>query len=214
MLFAQPNTIFIKPTVIEYFMSDANEVAQSERYSTIAEEENDEDNIMEILGNTKSEVWPSCDVTGEYFRRTITYSFDNSQISEDIRVAGLRSQYYNRKNFNSLIASFEKELKKHSDYISVDQSLAYTIFKKTALTLSELPFCDSAVELTNQSGVKFILGFPNDKLLMVSKYFSEKGVPLEDNEIVFSLFFSRELIASNVAEIESFTEGVKEFLAM
>lgn len=117
-------------------------------------------------------------------------------------------------NIGKLKKEFEAEYLKYHSYLSVPKQTAVEIFDKIAQCISELNFKSAKVELTNSNTVKFILTFPDKKLLMISKSFDPSEVDFDEDEIFFSFSVNRNLIASNTAKIELFIEGFKKFLSI
>ena len=121
---------------------------------------------------------------------------------------------YHSKNMKVLETAFDTEIKKYSNYLITDKNNIKIIFKKTAAVIAELPFKNGTIEIIKGNGFKFHLVFPNNYLLMISKSFENVNSTLNKNEIIFSLFINRQLIASNTSELETFKEGFKKFLSM
>jgi len=140
------------------------------------------------------------------------YYFDVTWQQQDVVKESLPS--YFTSNFKSLESAFNNELKKYSDYLIHDADYSRKIFERIALLISELPFISGTIELTMKKGFKFTLLFPRNKLLMISKSLSpEKSQNLND-EIIYSLFFNRQLIDFDEINLAENKEGFKKYLSV
>lgn len=117
-------------------------------------------------------------------------------------------------NFNKLRNAFEIEYDKHNNYLNVSKEVADRVFNNIANYIAELNFNTFYVELTKSNNIKFILSFPDKKLLMISKSFEPEKIDFDEDEIFFSFSVNRELVAANAAKISPFMEGFKKFLSM
>ena len=107
----------------------------------------------------------------------------------------LPPEYY-ENNLKKLNISFNKELSAYSHYLTTNTKNAKDIFNQIASLISYFQFKNATVELTKTNSIKFTLIFPGNKLLMISKPLSSID-NLKEEEVIFSLFINRELIASN-----------------
>jgi hypothetical protein len=112
-------------------------------------------------------------------------------------------------NFKILKASFEKERRKSS----ISEDIINNLFQQLAVKIAELPFEKSAVEITSSDSIKISMAFSDNLLLILSKPF-ETLEDVSENDIIFSLFKNREMIASNVSKTTDFVEGFKRFLLL
>jgi hypothetical protein len=139
---------------------------------------------------------------------TSTITWQNNMVKECILPS------YHSKNLKILEAAFLNEVTKRNDYLVLDKTQSKNIFDKNASLIAELPFIDATVELTKGNGFKFILFFPKNKLLMISKSLNQQNHSFGGDEIIYSLFINNELIASNTDELENFKEGFRKYLSM
>jgi hypothetical protein len=106
------------------------------------------------------------------------------------------------RNFANLQSKFIEQLK---DLGKNDQDLITSEFNKVAVHLAKLPFEKYVVELTKSGSIKFALRFNDNLLLIVTKPFI-KLEELSANDIIFSVFDNRELIATDVSNIPDFIQ--------
>jgi len=121
---------------------------------------------------------------------------------------------YHTRNFKKLEVAFHKEIKKRTDYFPTNSDQLNALFEKSAFLIAELPFISSTLEFTKQNAFKFTLGFPQNKLLMISVIVNEEKSSLNKDDIIYSLFINRELIASNAENLTNFVEGFRKYLSM
>jgi hypothetical protein len=121
--------------------------------------------------------------------------------------------YYNR-NLKLLRNIFSEEYKKIGKNLILCKEPIFNIFDLICRNLSELDFEEGTVELTDANNIKFTLIFPDNKVLMVSKSILPGHFNFNNDDIIFSLFVNKKLIASDVSEISFFIEGFKKYLAM
>jgi len=121
---------------------------------------------------------------------------------------------YFTKNFQALEAGFENGEGKYSNYLIHDPEYTRKVFEGIAIIVSEFPFNHSAVEFTKKNGFKITLAFPKNKLLMISKSLKgEKSKDLDD-QIIYSLFYDKQLIDSDALKLGEHKEGFKEYLSL
>lgn len=121
---------------------------------------------------------------------------------------------YFDKNLKLIKESLENELKLKESLYKAHREVVSDTFDRIANFIAELNFDSGTVELTNSKNIKFTLLFRQDMLLMISKSLFPKDFDFNSNEIIFSLFINRKLIASDVSEISLFTKGFTKYLAM
>jgi len=112
-----------------------------------------------------------------------------------------------------LNGSYKKEIlrtKKMSD--SFEQSRR--TFSQVSRKLYKLPFQNCAVEINSDESMKFTLSFANDKLLMITRYNNPEKIGIDKNQIMYSFFINRKLIASDVANLEVFTKNFKGYISI
>ena len=118
---------------------------------------------------------------------------------------------YFQHNKQILTESFLKESKKYSSYIAGRESLANEVFNNLSNYIAELKYDSSYVELTDSNTLKLILSFPDNKIVMIS----QSLISDEPNEeVIYSFFINRELIASDVATLQYFTQNFKKYLSL
>jgi len=76
--------------------------------------------------------------------------------------------------------------------------------------IAQLDFDKVVIEGINNKGFRFTLGFSNGRMLLIDKNFNYDV--FDKNEIIFSFFVNRELIASNAADINEFIPSFKKYL--
>jgi hypothetical protein len=79
-------------------------------------------------------------------------------------------------------------------------------------SIAEINFIDFNIEITKSNLLKTTLLIDNDRLLIISKNIDEEF--LNDNDIVYSYFVNKELIASDVENIKIFTEKFVDYLSL
>lgn len=114
-----------------------------------------------------------------------------------------------QNNFQRLKDIFDKERAKLKTFDDNKDDL----FLQVALPIAELPFSKSAVEITSSDSIKISMTFANNLLVIVSKPFEVLDNVSKD-DIIFSLFRNRKMIASNVSKTTDFVEGFKRFLLL
>jgi len=124
------------------------------------------------------------------------------------------SLYANEININSfalLNYSYKKEFKRvEKKYQPVENSIIKT-FSHVRKYLSILPIERCAVEINSDNTIKVTLSFLDNKLLMLTKSINDEEN--HDDEVMYSYFINRKLIASDVANFKKFTEGFKEYIS-
>ncbi|MGG7666847.1 hypothetical protein [Dyadobacter sp. BHUBP1] len=115
-------------------------------------------------------------------------------------------------SLHPIITAFSSEIKKFGAPKGFDKQFVLKEFMRTSLKLAQLSFEKVAVESISGKGLRFTLGFSDDRMLLIDKNLDYKV--FGENEIVFSLFANRELIASNAADIDEFVPSFKEYLLL
>jgi hypothetical protein len=87
-------------------------------------------------------------------------------------------------------------------------------FSKMSTLLSEIKFEGHHLEIVESKSIKITLSFPDKKILMVSMFLNNDEAGLDNDEIVFSFFINRKLIASDVSKLPSFVKNFKEYLSL
>lgn len=75
--------------------------------------------------------------------------------------------------------------------------------------ISELNFKDIYLEITKSNLIKFSTLFDDNKILIISKDFTE-----DNNDVVFSYFINSQMIATDVFEISTFIKKFKKYISL
>lgn len=75
--------------------------------------------------------------------------------------------------------------------------------------ISELNFKDIYLEITKSNLIKFSTLFDDNKVLIISKDFTE-----DNNDVVFSYFINSQMIATDVFEISTFIKKFKKYISL
>jgi len=121
---------------------------------------------------------------------------------------------YFENNLQHIKDSFSKELSLKKDSIKDSLSLITETFDRISKFISELNFEFGNVEIINSNKLKFTLLFPGKKLLLITKSIFPERIDFSSDEVIFSFFINRKLIASDVSEFPVLTKGFKKYLAM
>jgi hypothetical protein len=148
----------------------------------------------------------------DFTRRPIDDNLGDSSLQMSIQQDELPS--YFEDNLKLLEDAFIKEFLLKENEFKACKSLLTDTFNSISKFIAELNFEAGTVEINNQKSIKFTLVFPEKKLLMITKYLSPKDFDFDPNEVIFSLFFNRKLIATDVSEISQLAKGFKECFAM
>lgn len=118
-------------------------------------------------------------------------------------------------SFELLTSSYKKELKKiKRKDSSCDESNIYRMFSNMRDHLFRLPIVNCAIEINSNNFIKIFLSFSNDKLLMLTKqYIADDEQNDNTEDIIYSYFIDRKLIASDVTNFKEFIEKFKEYIA-
>jgi len=122
-------------------------------------------------------------------------------------------EYFN-DNLNSLRRIFYQEYEDVHQKMKLSKEFIFNAFENTSKYIAQLEFTHGTVELTSSHKIKFTLLFTDDKVLMVTKYLNPEDFDFSEEDIVFSLFVNKNLIATDVSEISYFVSGFKKYLAM
>jgi hypothetical protein len=113
-------------------------------------------------------------------------------------------EHYSKNNL--LISELYNTLKANKNIISEDIDRNVQLITDN---ISELEFKDIHLEITKTDLVKFTTIFDENKILIISKCASDT-----DNNIIYSYFINRQLIATDVADISIFIQKFKEYLCL
>lgn len=113
---------------------------------------------------------------------------------------------------NKINKIFYQEYEKVYQNLTLSKEIIFKIFDNILNEINKLEFIDGTVELTSSHRIKFTLLFPDNKVLMITKYLKHKEFDLNEDDIIFSLFVNKKLIASDVSKISYFISGFKKYL--
>src|SRR5688572_22962145 len=134
--------------------------------------------------------------------------FDPEELTKIDEIEFLPNYYLDNQKI--LFEKLQKELKGKK----INFENAHLIIENFNLLnryVAELPFEKCSIELTKSNSIKISLSFANNILLIISKPL-ELIKEVSKNDIIFSVFNKRELIATNVENISDFFYGFKKFL--
>lgn len=139
----------------------------------------------------------------------------NVKLSDNGSPTTLNKLYVNTNNsFDILKKSFDSEFKKYSSLLSkFSMDYITSEFTHTALALSELKFKTGIVEFIENVGFRFTILFPGDKMVLITKSINSEH-ELQNDDIIYSFFINRDLIASDAMDLKGFVEGFSEYLYM
>ncbi|RZJ85839.1 MAG: hypothetical protein EOO20_19520 [Chryseobacterium sp.] len=110
------------------------------------------------------------------------------------------------QNLYNYIACYIDQIAKNPSYITMNSADAFTFFYKSALKISKIPFKKAKVHLLPDNGLKFILKLSDSLSVQVSQSMIQDG--LSSNEVVYSIFDKKQLIQSDISNINNFTDRV------
>jgi hypothetical protein len=113
-------------------------------------------------------------------------------------------------NQKRLFEKLHKEIKE----LKIDfekTTLIIDKFKTIIKYIAELPFTNCSIEITKSNSIKISLSFQNNILLILSKPLEEIK-EVSENDIIFSVFRQKEMIASNVESTSGFFRLFKKFI--
>lgn len=113
-----------------------------------------------------------------------------------------------------LIGSYKKEIFRLKKKVSKSFDPSGVIFSQVSKKLYKLPFQNCAIEINSDESMKFTLSFANDKLLMITTYNKPEKLGIAKDQIMYSFFINRKLIASDVADLEVFTKNFKRYISI
>jgi len=117
-------------------------------------------------------------------------------------------------SMSMLIGSYKKEISRLKSKVPTQIEATGHIFSHVSRKLYKLPFQNCAVEVNSSDTMKFTLSFANDKLLMLTKHINPEKIGLAKDQIMYSFFINRKLIASDVANLEVFTKNFKGYISI
>ena len=146
-----------------------------------------------------------------YMTRWIKYKY---YIEDPTYQSPAISQFtYNElKNLNMLNTSLAKEVKRIQGRASINKN-AYKLFTHLFNNLVALPIEKCAIEINKDNSIRITLAFAENKLLMVSRDIIEGEDYNFSDDILYSYFINSKLLASDVTNLQTFTEGFKKYLA-
>jgi len=117
-------------------------------------------------------------------------------------------------SMSMLIGSYKKEINRLKGKVPTQIEATGHIFSHVSRKLYKLPFQNCAVEVNSSDTMKFTLSFANEKLLMLTKHINPEKIGLAKDQIMYSFFINRKLIASDVANLEVFTKNFKGYISI
>lgn len=117
-------------------------------------------------------------------------------------------------SMSMLNGSYKNEIKRLSRKGFNSFEFSKDIFAFVSRKLYILPFQNCAVEINSDESMKFTLSFEADKLLMITKHKDPENMGIGRDEVIYSFFINRKLIASDVANLEVFTKNFKEYISL
>ena len=117
-----------------------------------------------------------------------------------------------RKRTQNLRETFCREYEKVHENLTLSKETIFECFENVLKQVAQLEFIDAAVELTKTHNIKFTLLFPDNKVLMITKSLKPEDFDFKKDDIIFSLFVNKKLIATDVSEISCFISGFKKYL--
>ncbi len=120
------------------------------------------------------------------------------------------SEFY-ISNITKITKAFYKELKRVETLYLVNEDIIRKDFNTISKQISTLPFEVCSIEITSDNSIKFTLIFPENRVVMVTKI-TNKDYDFGKDDIIYSYFINRNLIASDVTPIQSFTENFKGYI--
>lgn len=110
-----------------------------------------------------------------------------------------------------MMASYKKEYERaqRKNLLPEETQKTYSHISKY---LYKLPFINCAIEINHKGSIKFTLVFENDKVLMFRNKVKESDIEISENEIFYSYFINKNLISSDIANLETFTKNFKGYI--
>lgn len=113
-----------------------------------------------------------------------------------------------------LRGSYKREVNRLKNKANASIEFSDFIFSYVSKRLYRLPFQNSAVEINSDESMKFTLTFPNERLLMITKGNDYENLGIAKDQVIYSFFINRKLIASDVANLEVFIKNFKAYLSL
>lgn len=110
--------------------------------------------------------------------------------------------------------SYKKEVNRLKNKNQKAIEVSEHIFSSVSKRLYKLPFEKCAVEINSDESMKFTLSFSNDKLLMITKSNNFEDLGMTRDQVIYSFFINRKLIASDVTNLETFTKNFKGYISL
>jgi len=118
------------------------------------------------------------------------------------------------KSMSLLIGSYKKEVQRIKDNNHMVLDSVVKTFSYVSRKLYKLPIQNCAVEINSNETMKFTLLFSNDRLVMLTKKINIDGDVTSKDQIMYSFFINRKLIASDVTNLKVFTKNFKEYVSI
>jgi hypothetical protein len=151
---------------------------------------------------------------GKYDHKKTNVEVPKNDMSGQSNILQEELPVYFDKNLQKIRNSFSKELTIKKGLLKDSINSFKETFDRISKFIAELDFEFENVEITNQSGIKFSLLFPENKLLLISKSVYPERIDFNSDEVIFSFFINRKLIVSDVSEFPTLTKGFKKYLTM
>lgn len=111
--------------------------------------------------------------------------------------------------FGKVCEKTEREFSKYNKYIEgLDVSSVKEQARKIAKEIASIQFKDLAVELTPFRSLKYTLIIDNSQLFTISKLLT-----VDDSSVVFSFFKDDECIFSDIIDLSTLTDAIKNYIA-
>lgn len=117
------------------------------------------------------------------------------------------------KKYQQIHAKFVRELANYSDYIVTDINEATETFEAISQKIAALDFDQIAVEITPSNAVKFIIKLDDQLLISIIKPFGTVE-DLGNEDVIFNFYKDRELLISDISNIDALAKGIKDFIDM
>lgn len=113
-----------------------------------------------------------------------------------------------------LFGSYKREVSRLKNKNYSISKISENIFSSVSRRLYKLPFEKCAVEISSDESMKFTLSFSNDRLLMITKSNNFEDMGMARDQVIYSFFINRKLIASDVTNLETFTKNFKGYISL
>jgi hypothetical protein len=104
--------------------------------------------------------------------------------------------------------------KEYNNSLFINKDSYLKIAESLKSNISQLKFSDIILEFLPNESIQYTLSFTGKKLLMIDQFLEPESKGLENNQIIFSFFISRKLIASNVVEASDFVKKFQEYISL